>query len=806
MPGSGSHHLNRREIVVGAAAIGAVCWCSGRVSAQAVLAAKGETAVVVEPYTGPAGGWGSVKSVAKNLFRQEIPLSGTRLLWVQNKPEGFKCVSCAWAKPADHHPFEFCENGAKATLWEATAHRAGTALFAAHTCRDLEQWTDHDLENTGRLTHPMRWDRASDKYFPVSWDAAIAEIGAELKRCDPKRVVCYTSGRAALETAYMFQLFARLHGHNNLPDSSNMCHESTSVGLPESIGSAVGTGTLEDFKHCDLLINIGHNSGVNSPRMLHEYQRVRERGIPFIVLNPLRERGQERFTNPQRPLQMVTLSETTIATQYCLIKSGGDSAALIGICKAVIALDDEAKAANRPRVVDVAFIETHTQGFEAFAAYCRQQSWDRIVADAGLTREDIDQVANAYVKSRACLAVYGMGITQQTRGVENVQMVVNLLLLRGNIGKPGGNVIPVRGHSNVQGQRTVGITEKPELAPLDKLAQQFGFEPPRDTGMHTVKACEAIVKGELQAFIGLGGNFIRAVPDTVIMEAAWRKIPLTVQISTKLNRNHVIHGEVAYILPCLGRTEIDRQATGPQAVTMEDSTAHFHGSKGYAEPASADLKSEPWIVAAIAKATLAANAKVPWEAWVADYSKIRDAMEQTYDTVFKNFNARIWKPGGVERPVPARSREWKTKSGRAKFIVPVAVTPDPRLAVAVGRDVLQLTTVRSNDQFNTTVYGYSDRFRGIEGTRMVVFMNRQDVERLGFKNGQTVDLTTAIGDETKRQVKGFRIVLYPITAGCIAAYFPEATPLVPLWHQAIGSNTPVYKGIPVHVMTSEGTT
>jgi molybdopterin-dependent oxidoreductase alpha subunit len=322
--------------------------------------------------------------------REEVPLSGSRLLLVQNKPEGFKCASCAWAKPADHHPFEFCENGAKATLWEATAHRAGPDFFAAHTCKQLESWSDHDLEKTGRLTHPMRWDKASDKYLPVTWAQAAAEIGTELKRYDPKKVVCFTSGRATLETAYMFQLFARLHGHNNLPDSSNMCHESTSVGLPESIGSAVGTGTLDDFKHCDLLINIGHNSGVNSPRMLHEYQRVRERNIPFIVFNPLRERGLERFTNPQRPLEMLTLSETTIATQYCLVKSGGDSAALTGVCKHVIELDDIAKATSRPRVLDVGFIEMHTHGFEAFATYCREQTWGSIVTGSGLTRDEIE--------------------------------------------------------------------------------------------------------------------------------------------------------------------------------------------------------------------------------------------------------------------------------------------------------------------------------------------------------------------------------------------------------------------------------
>lgn len=799
---SGSEwELTRRQFVVTATSIAALSLFDRGAVAQAAEAV-GE--VSIEPYSGPAGGWASLRSVATHLVREEVPLSGSRLLWAQNKPEGFKCVSCAWAKPADHHPFEFCENGAKATLWEATNHRIGPEFFAAHTCKELETWPDHDLEKQGRLTHPMRWDQASDTYVPVTWESAFAEIGRELKSFEPKQVVCYTSGRAALETSYMFQLFARLHGHNNLPDSANMCHEGTSVGLPESIGASVGTGTLEDFKHCDLIFNIGQNSGGNSPRILHEYQRARERGVPFIVFNPLRERGLERLTNPQRPLQMITLSETPIATQYYLMKSGGDIPALTGVCKAVFALDDAAKAAGTERVLDVTFIEEHTRGFEPFAAYCREQTWETIESGSGLSRSQIEEAAATYAKSKACLGIYGMGITQQTRGVQNVQMICNLLLLRGNIGKPGGNILPVRGHSNVQGQRTVGITEKPELAPLDKFEQQFGFSAPRDKGMNTAEVCESVLAGKLQAFIGLGGNFVRAIPDTVVMEEAWRKIPLTVQISTKLNRSHVIHGKISYVLPCLGRTEIDRQASGPQAVTMEDSTAYFHGSKGYAKPASPHLLSEPKIVAELAKATLPANPKVPWDAWVADYSKIRNAMEETWEEMFKDVNDRIWTPGGFERPIPARERKWETKSGRANFLVPPEPRDDPRAIVKEGGNVLRLTTLRSNDQFNTTVYGYSDRYRGVEGTRMVVFMNADDVARLGLKKGENVNLTTAFGDNVKRQVDGFRIVPYPIAAGCIAAYFPEATPLIPLWHRDENSHTPSYKVLPVRVTKANG--
>ncbi|MDZ4792099.1 MAG: FdhF/YdeP family oxidoreductase [Hyphomicrobiales bacterium] len=793
-------NVTRREVLSTAGVAGAsVSFTKTAFAQKSEAGAKLTSEVKIKPYEGPAGGWGSVQSVATHLSREGVPMTGSTTLWNQNKPGGFMCVSCAWAKPKDHHPFEFCENGAKATAWEITSERIKPEFFARHTCKELEAWTDFDLEKQGRITDPLRWDATSDKYVKVSWADAFRDIGERLKSFNPKETVFYTSGRAALETSYMFQLFARMYGHNNLPDSSNMCHESTSVGLPESIGVSVGTGTLEDFKHCDLIIHIGQNPGTNSPRILHEFQTVRKRGVGFIVFNPMRERGLERFTNPQSPVEMLTLSETTIATQYNLIKVGGDIPALTGVCKAVIALDDAARDAGRARVIDVSFIEQHTHGFEEFANYCRNTTWEMIEQGSGLGRTQIEQAANTYAKSKACLGIYGMGVTQQIKGTQNVHMICNLLLLRGNIGKPGGNVIPVRGHSNVQGQRTVGITEKPELAPLDKLEVQYVFKAPRDKGMNTIEAAQAVLDGKLKAFIALGGNFVRALPDFPEVEAAWRKIPLTVQIATKLNRNHIIHGEVSYILPCLGRSEIDRQASGEQAVSMEDSTAHFHGSKGQVEPASANLLSEPKIVAELAKATLGQNGNVPWDAWVGNYGKIRDEMEKTWDVMFKDYNKRLFTPGGFARPVAARKRQWHTPSGRANFLIPESATPDTPSRMQDGGDILRLTTVRSNDQFNTTVYGYSDRFRGVEGTRMVVFMNDRDIRRLGFKDGQFVNLTTAATDESVREVKGFRVVRYAISEGCAAAYFPEASPLVPLWHYEPKSHTPAYKFIPVKV-------
>lgn len=555
-------------------------------------------------YKHPAGGWGSLQSLGRSLTRERVPMSGTRVLMHQNKPEGFACVSCAWAKPAKPRPFEFCEEGAKATTWEITSRRCTPEFFAKHTVTSLEAWSDHDLEELGRLTHPLRWEPASDKYLPVDWSEAIRDIGAELKLLEPKSVVFYSSGRASLESSYMYALLARMYGNNNLPDSSNMCHESTSVGLPISIGVPVGTVTLDDFQKTDCIVFFGNNTGVTSPRMLHDLQECAKRGVPIIIFNPLRERGYERFTNPQSPSEMLFTPSTQISSQYHQVKVGGDKAALMGLCKAVLALDDAARQAGRERVLDTDFIAAHTHGFEEFEKAVRAADWRELELRSGLTRNAIEAAAAVYSRAQAAMVAYGMGVTQQVGGVENVQLLVNLLLLRGNIGKPGAGILPVRGHSNVQGQRTVGITEKPELVPIDKIKELYGFEPPREKGLNCTEACEGIIKGKVRAMIQLGGNLVRSLPDHNQLLPAWRKQRLTVQIETKLNRSCLVHGEISYILPCLGRIEIDRQAGGPQAVSMEDSTACIHGSRGVSKPASEHLRSEPWIVAEIAKATL----------------------------------------------------------------------------------------------------------------------------------------------------------------------------------------------------------
>ncbi len=554
---------------------------------------------------GPAGGWGSVRSLFKSILRDRVPFSAPRVLLKQNKVDGFMCVSCAWAKPADPRVFEFCENGAKATTWEITSKRATPEFFAAHTVSELETWDDHHLEGAGRLTHPMRWDCNADKYVPVSWEDAFQQIGKELKAIDPKSAVFYSSGRASLEASYMYALFARMYGNNNLPDSSNMCHESTSVALPESIGVPVGTCTLDDFQKTDCIFFFGQNVGTSSPRMLHDLQEAAKRGVPIVTFNPLRERGLEVFINPQSPTEMLSGEGTQISSQYHQVKAGGDTAAICGIAKVLFSMDAVSKVAGRGPLIDEAFIADHTHGYMDFRTYVEACRWDDIERRSGLTRGALEAAALTYSKAKAVMFIYGMGLTQHKKGVQTIQTLVNLALLRGNIGRPGAGICPVRGHSNVQGQRTVGITEKPEQVPGDKLKSLFGIKVPAEKGVNTVEACEGILKGDVRSVISLGGNLVRAVPEHRLIEPAWRKLRLTVQILTKLNRTALIHGEVSFILPCLGRIEIDRQATGAQAVSMEDSTGCIHGSWGQVEPASPHLLSEPRIISGIAMATLA---------------------------------------------------------------------------------------------------------------------------------------------------------------------------------------------------------
>jgi molybdopterin-dependent oxidoreductase alpha subunit len=757
----------------------------------------------VKPYEAPTGGWGSVRSLARTLGREHVPFTGPRVLLKQNKTRGYMCVSCAWAKPADPRVFEFCENGAKATTWEITHKRVTPQFFAEHTVSDLENWDDHHLEAAGRLTHPMRWDPTTDKYVPVEWSKAFEEIGRELLALDPDSAVFYTSGRASLEASFMYGLFARAYGTNNLPDSSNMCHETTSVALPESIGVPVGTCTLDDFEHTDCIIFFGQNVGTSSPRMLHQLQEAVNRGVPIVTFNPLRERGLMEFVNPQSPAQMLIKSPTRITSQYHQVKTGGDTAAMMGIAKVLFSLDEKGAQNGGGPVLDHDFIREHTHGFDDFKTAVQACGWQQIEQRSGLTRGALEAAAAVYAHAKSVMFIYGMGLTQHKKGVETIHMMVNLALMRGNIGRPGAGICPVRGHSNVQGQRTVGITEKPEQVPSGKLKELFGIEVPKNKGVNTVEACEKILAGSVRAVVLLGGNLVRSVPEHRLIEPAWRKLRLTVQVLTKLNRTALVHGDISYILPCLGRIEIDNQASGPQAVSMEDSTGCMHGSRGQTKPASTHLLSEAKIVAELAKAAVPSRSTIPWDEWVADYGRIRDAIAKTYPEIFHDFNARLWQPGGFHRPLGARKREWKTNTGKANFIAPTSLATDIDIPPD-QRDVVQLITLRSNGQFNTTIYNYDDRFRGIYGSRHVVLMHRNDIDRLGLKEGEMVALTTAVDDGIERQVEGLRVVAYEIPEGCIASYYPECNPLLPLWHHAEKSKVPAAKSIPVRVRAHSG--
>lgn len=738
-----------------------------------------------------SGGWGSLKGIAHVLADARPGIGALRTLARQNKPGGHMCTSCAWTKPASPHPAEFCENGAKATLWDLTRDRATPDFFEYHTLGELRARPDFDLERFGRLTHPMRYDPASDRYLACTWDEAFAGIAAALRTIDPAQAIFYTSGRAGLEASYLYALFARLYGHNNLPDSSNMCHETTSVGLKQVIGSSVGTCILSDFDSCDMILFFGQNTGTNSPRFLHPLKSAVGRGCRIFTFNPVRERGLVEFVDPQNPLQMVAGKPTPISEAYLQVRPGGDIAALIGLCKRVLERD-----AAEGGIVDRAFVDAHTDGFDDFATRMHATPWAEVERASGLARADLEHVADAYCNAERVIGIYGMGLTQHVHGTQSIAMLVNLLLLRGNIGREGAGISPVRGHSNVQGQRTVGISEKPELVPLDRLARMFDFEPPRDTGYSTVDGMQAIIDGRVRAFVSLGGNFARAVPDHSRTDPAWAGLDLTVQIATKLNRSHLMPGKAAYLLPCLVRAEEDRQATGPQAVTMEDSLSHIHGSVGRRTPASPHLRAEVAIIAGMAKATLAPNPKLRWDEWVGDYSLIRGLIAETYPDAFHDFDARKFTPGGFYRGNKARERVWQTGTGRAHFTTPEVTMS---LGQEPGDDTYTLVTLRSNDQFNTTIYGHSDRLRGLTGSRMVVLMNRGEIARAGLAEGQVVTLVGAAEDGTHRAVPGMTVTPYDLPDGCVAAYYPEANPLVPLHEHDIASKTPAYKGALVRV-------
>ncbi|EXU01273.1 molybdopterin dinucleotide binding domain protein [Acinetobacter baumannii 25253_7] len=716
----------------------------------------------IEPYTHPAGGGGALLSVARNLKRQDILGKGSITLLNINQPTGFDCPGCAWPEKKDAHAFNFCENGAKAVAFEATSKTVTPEYFAGHTVSWLSEQSDFFLEDLGRLTDPVRYDAATDKYVPISWDDAFKLIAQHLHALDhPDQAAFYTSGRASNEAAFLYQLFVRSFGTNNFPDCSNMCHETTSVGLLDSIGLGKGTVTLEDFDLADAIFSFGHNPGTNHPRMLGTLREVSKRGGNIIAINPIKERGLERFQDPQAPLEMMTNGSTPISRYYFQPKIGGDYALMLGILKHLHEWDKKALASGKPSVFDRNFIAVNTVGFDEMIAEVERTEWADLYKHSGLSPEHLEKLAKLFLESERSIFCWGMGITQHRHGTANVHMLANLLLARGQIGRPGAGLCPVRGHSNVQGDRTMGINELPSPKLLDNIDRVFGIKSPRKNGYGVVETIKAMAEGDIKVFIGLGGNFAVATPDTAYTQEALRKCNLTVHVATKLNRSHLVCGKDALILPCLGRTEIDEQLHGPQAITVEDSMSNVHLSAGRNTPISKNILSEPDIVARMAEAVLP-ESQIKWKWYIESYDRIRDSIADVFDE-FHDFNLRVYKPGGFHLEHPANQHIWNTKSGKAQFLITpleeVYADKENQYAAAYTESkVYTLMTTRSHDQYNTTLYGLDDRYRGVFGQRRVLFINQADIDEAGFEANQWVDIESVFSDGVKRIVHSFRIV------------------------------------------------
>ncbi|PDT02450.1 CbbBc protein [Rhizobium chutanense] len=745
-----------------------------------------------------AGGWGALKSCGKQLLQSGMPISGARTMLKANQPDGFDCPGCAWGDPEHGSSFEFCENGVKAVAWEATEKRATPAFFADNTVSQLRRLSDYELELNGRLTHPMRYDRVSDRYLPVSWGDAFAEIGGILKGLDsPNRAEFYTSGRASNEAAFLYQLFVRVYGTNNFPDCSNMCHEASGIAMRQAVGVGKGTVLLEDFEEADAIFVIGQNPGTNHPRMLGDLRRAAIRGARIVVFNPIRERGLERFSNPQDKIEMLRGGSTEIASQYLQPQLGGDMAAVRGMAKAVLAAEGRAVAAGLPPVLDHAFLTEHCADFQAYRAAVEATSWVEIEDQSGLSRAEIERAADVYINAERVICTWAMGVTQHLHSVATIREIANFMFLRGNIGRPGAGLCPVRGHSNVQGDRTVGINEKPADDFLDALEKHFRFAVPREHGHNVLAAIGAMLDGSAEAFIGLGGNFARATPDSALVEKALRRLKLTVHIATKPNHSHLMPGEAAFILPCLGRTEMDlNEAGNSQLVSVEDSMSMVHGSAGINRPASPHLLSEVAIIAGMAEATVGV-AVVDWAGLADDYDLIRDHIEATIPG-FENYNARLRKPRGFHLRNAAAHREWDTPAGKASFsseLLPEE-TVHQRARKGEGHR-FALQTFRSHDQYNTTVYGLDDRYRGVYGERRVIFIHPADLQAMSAEAGDRVDVIGEYDDGIERIAQDFRLVPYDIPRGSIAGYYPELNVLVPLGSAGRESDTPTSKSIMV---------
>jgi len=735
-----------------------------------------------------------VPAVAKSLrtAQQQMGVRRTALTLLRvNQKDGFDCPGCAWPEPDHRHKAEFCENGAKAVAEEATLRRVTPEFFAAHPVSELAGRSGYWLGQQGRLTRPMYLAEGADTYEPVPWERAFEIIAEELNALGhPDEAVFYTSGRTSNEAAFLYQLFAREFGTNNLPDCSNMCHESSGDALTETLGVGKGSVSLDDLQQADLIIVAGQNPGTNHPRMLSALEKAKTAGARIITVNPLPEAGMTRFKNPQTPRGLAG-GGTALTDLFLQIRIGGDQALFRALNRRILETEG---------AVDEDFVAEHTHGFQEFADAARTADWDETLAATGLTRDEIEQALAMVLDSRRTIVCWAMGLTQHKHSVPTIREVVNFLLLRGNVGRPGAGVCPVRGHSNVQGDRTMGICERPKADFLDALDREFGITSPREHGLDVVRAIHALRDGRAKVFFAMGGNFVSATPDTDVTEDAVRRARLTVHVSTKLNRSHCVTGARALILPTLGRTETDLQGGGEQFVTVEDSMGMVHASRGRLEPADPQLLSEPAIICRLARRVLGPESRTPWEEFEKDYGTVRDRIARVVPG-FEDFNARLEQhPGGFALPhAPRDERRFPTATGKANFTAAPVSYPQ----LPPGRLLLQ--TLRSHDQYNTTVYGLDDRYRGIHGGRRVVLVNPEDARQLGLPDGTYADLTSEWSDPggpgapTERTARGFRVVHYPTARGCAAAYYPETNVLVPLDATADVSNTPASKSVVIRI-------
>ncbi len=740
----------------------------------------------IEPYEAAAGGVAAVTTALRHTIREAGVRRGGRALLKVNQEDGFDCPSCAWPDPKKRSFVEFCENGARAVADEATRKRVDPHFFARWSIPDLLGQSDRWLNEQGRLTHPMVRRPGSEHYTEISWDEAFELVASELSSVDdPNQAVFYTSGRTSNEAAFLYQLFVRQFGTNNMPDCSNMCHESSGTGLKDTIGVGKGTVQLEDFELADAIFVIGQNPGTNHPRMLTALREAKRRGCTIVSINPLREAGLLAFKHPQHVVDMLGPG-VRISDVYLQVRIGGDIALLKGIMKIML----ERERADPGSVLDRDFIVQHTSDFDDFATALDAVSWHDIDQQSGVQRCDIEAAAEIAIRSQRTICCWAMGVTQHKHGVDNVQEIVNFLLLRGNLGRPGAGACPVRGHSNVQGDRTMGVWEK--LPPWsDRLAQEFSFMPPRAHGYDTVGAIEAMLAGRVNVFLALGGNFLSATPDTHRTAQGLRRCRLTAHVSTKLNRAHLITGDASLILPCLGRSERDQQAGIEQFVTVENSMSIVHASRGTLEPASQHLLSEPMIVAKLATATLAERSRVDWLGLAGNYDRIRDCIERVVPG-FHHFNDRVRLPGGFVLPNSARERRFETSNGRARF----TVVDLPCMNLEPGQYLM--TTIRAHDQFNTCIYDRDDRYRGVYGHRRIVLMNPVDMRSSNLRDGQKVTLISHFGAE-QRMASSFVVVPYELPRRCVATYFPEANVLIPLGSYAHKSRTPTSKSVVITI-------